>query len=79
MDEKARARFHRIWDLAQTDGQYASLGEENRTLERRYFAVLEAMPIEQQDIVQDFLMNCEGMSWRMLEVACETMLFPEEK
>ena len=79
MNTNARLRFNAIWDFGQLDPQYAGMCEENRILERKYFAVLESLPIEQQDIVQDFLMNCEGMSWRMLEIACEQMIFPEEK
>lgn len=79
MDDKARNRCNRVWDMAHMDGEYHQLGQENRTLERIYFSVLNFMPIEQQDRIQNFLMNCEGMSWRMLEVACEKMIFAEEK
>ena len=63
----------KIWDAGQHDPQYARMLIENRILEERYESVLRTLTVEQQDAVCDFLMQCEAMSWRMLEFACEQM------
>lgn len=76
MNEQARERFNTVWMLSEGDEEYYQRKKENAELEKRYFDVIERLPIEQQEIIQDFLMSCEGMSWRMLEVACTLMRFP---
>ena len=70
-DDSTKKRAWEIWDAGQNDPQYRAMLEENRILEKKYFAVLETLPEEQQDIINDFVMLCEDMSWRMLEIACE--------
>lgn len=79
MTQRDRDRFDRIWDAGQQDGAYAEKLRRNGELEKRYFAVLAALTPEQQDVIQDFVSSCEGLSWRMLEFACETLRFPNEK
>lgn len=76
MEEAGRERFNLVWKIAEGDREYCRMLERNAELEKGYFEVLETLPIEQQDAIQDFLMSCEGLSWRMLEVACEIMRFP---
>ena len=63
--------------LARNDIQYSSMLRENAELERKYNAVLTEITTEQMDIICDFLMHCEAMSDRMLELACTYMVFPE--
>lgn len=79
MDHETRRKFDAVWGLAQRDQEYANKLKRNGQLEKQYFAVLETLPTKQQDIIQDFVMSCEGISWRMLEVACENMDFPENE
>ena len=77
MDTKQTSkRVWQIWEAGQTDPQYRAMLEENRNLERKYEAVLRTLPVEQQDILCDFISLCEAMSWRMLEFACEQMKPP---
>ena len=77
MDEKIKRRILTIELLARNDVRYCSMLRENAELERKYNAVLSALTTEQMDIVSDFLMHCEAMSDRMLEIACTYMRFPE--
>jgi len=79
MTDQDRIRFERIWTDAQSDRTYTQKKYFNGVLEKKYFAVLETLPVQQQNTIQDFLMSCEDMSWRMLEYACEKMRFPDEK
>ena len=60
-----------IWDMAQKDPQYAQMLKQLGELEQRYEEVLQTLPTEQQDVICDFVSQCEAMSWRMLEIACE--------
>ena len=48
-------------------------------LEKRYDKLLSGLPYDQQDIICDFVSLCEGVSWRMLEIACALMNFPKEE
>ena len=40
-------------------------------LEERFEAVMGSQDQEMQDAVYDYVMQCEAMSWRMLEFACD--------
>ena len=79
MEDLIKKKFWTIWDLTQKDEQYAQMMDKNAILERKYDKVLQGLSYEHQDIIQDFLMSCEAMSDRMLEVACTLMRFPDEK
>ena len=72
-DKQIKQRAWEIWEMGQRDPEYASMLEEIRILENRYESVLRTLSMEQQDIVCDFVSQCEGMSWRMLEFACEQL------
>jgi len=63
----------KIWDAGQHDPVYAQMLIENKRLEDRYESVLRILSAEQRDAVCDFVMQCEDMSWRMLEFACEQL------
>jgi hypothetical protein len=63
--------------MAKTDDVYADLMQRCVELEARYESVLNTIPTEQMDIICDFLMHCETMSDRLLELACTYMRFPE--
>ena len=72
MDRKEIARrTWEVWEAGQHDPQYAQMLKELVRLEQKYDAVLQMLPVEQQDIICDFVSKCEEMSWRMLEIACE--------
>ena len=61
----------KIWKAGQSDPRYRAMLMEIRILEKKYDAVLRALPEKQQDIICDYVSLCEEMNWRMLEIACE--------
>lgn len=72
-------RFWLIWRIAQSDHIYHKMLEQIGPMERAYEKVLQSLTEEQQNVVCDFVSQCEGMSHRMLEVACKLMDFPRVK
>ena len=77
MDEQVQRRMKLIELLAKGDEEYSRMLRENRELERKHDEVLQTLPTEQRDAVCDFVTQCEEMSWRILELACTYMRFPE--
>ncbi len=77
MDEQVQRRMKLIELLAKGDEEYSRMLRENRELERKHDEVLQTLLTEQRDAVCDFVTQCEEMSWRMLELACTYMRFPE--
>ena len=77
-NDEIRAKVWKVWELGKTDLQYRLMLEELREKEKEYGKVLGTLSEEQYDIVCDYVSLCEAMSWRMLEVACVLMEFPEK-
>ena len=77
-NDEIRAKVWKVWELGKTDLQYRLMLEELREKEKEYGKVLGTLSEEQCDIVCDYVSLCEAMSWRMLEVACLLMEFPEK-
>lgn len=67
------SKVWKIWEAGQHDPKYAMMLAELGPLEKKYDAVLQTLSMEQQDVVCDFISQCEAMSWRMLEFACEQL------
>ena len=76
--ERMRQKYWQVWNRTQSDPEYARLFQEMAGLEQRFESVMEQLPYEMQDVIRDFVMHCEDMSRRMLECACEELLFPED-
>lgn len=74
---RVREKYWEIWKRTQSDPEYARMYEKMGHLERQFESVMEQLPYETQDVIRDFVMHCEDMSHRMLECACEELLFPE--
>lgn len=74
-----RQRLQTLWDISQTDSNYKAMLSEMRELEKRYEQVIEKMVDEDRDVVCDFVSLCEEMSWRILEIASQKMVFRFEK
>ena len=70
-------RRDKIYFLASNDEKYKEMLKACVELEAVYNRVLGEVATEQMDILCDFLMHCEAMSDRMLELACTYMVFPE--
>lgn len=64
-------RTWEIWTKGQTDPQYALLYQQMYALEAQFEEALSKLDDPIQDIIRDYVMHCEAMSWRMLEFACE--------
>ena len=75
--ERIRQKYWQVWNRTQSDPESARLFQEMAGLERQFESVMEQLPYEMQDVIRDFVMHCEDMSRRMLECACEEVLFPE--
>ena len=67
MDERA----WKIWKMGQSDPEYMRLYQQMYTLEARFEEVVSQLEDSVQDVIRDYVMHCEDMSWRMLEYACE--------
>ena len=70
MPEKGNGYIKWALKLAAEDPQYQQMLMELRVAEKKYNELLSAMPMEEQDIIFDFVSLCEGMRWRMLELTC---------
>ena len=77
MDDRVKQRILAVNILAKENSQYREMLRENAELERKYNAVLSELSTDQMDTICDFLMHCEAMSDRLLELACTYMRFPE--
>ena len=75
--ELIRQKYWQVWNRTQSDPEYAHLLQQMAGLEQQFETVMEQLPYETQDIIRDFVTQCEDMSRRMLECACEELLFPE--
>ncbi len=78
-EKEIRRKCYRVWDMGKLDPQYHQMLLELKELETNFENVLRQLSMEQQDIINDFVYHCEGMSWRMLEFACSCMVFTDEK
>ena len=67
MDKRAWA----VWSEGQSDPEYTKLYQQMYALEAKFEEVVSQLDIPVQDVIQDYVMHCEAMSWRMLEFACE--------
>ena len=75
--ELIRQEYWQVWNRTQSDPEYARMFAQMAELEQRFESVMEQLPDDTQDVIRDFVMHCEGMSRRMLECACEELLFPD--
>ena len=72
-----RQKYWQVWNRTQSDPEYARMFAQMAELEQRFESVMEQLPDDTQDVIRDFVMHCEDMSRRMLECACEELLFAE--
>ena len=64
-------RVWEVWQAGQKDPRYAALYQQMFELERRFEETMFRLDDEARDVIMDYVMQCETMSWRMLEFACE--------
>lgn len=75
MLDEVQKKMAALQMLANGDDAYYTMLMALRDLEKRCDAAVQTLPPEQQDAVWDFVAQCERMSRRMLEIACEHMEF----
>ncbi len=56
--------------LAAGDPEYQNMLAECRVLEKQVLKILEGIPSEDNELIWDFIMLCETMSLRKLQLAC---------
>ena len=78
IDETVQKRAWKIWELSQMDGRYRKMLMDIRALEKEYEAAIAMLPQKQEDLVREYVSQCEAMSWRMLQIACAIMQFPDD-
>lgn len=77
-EQDAEKRLWKIWELSQTDPEYREMLLQMRQLETAYDGVLASLPEDQEDVIREFVSQCEAMSWRVLQIACMQMQFHKE-
>ena len=75
MRENIRQKMEQIDKLSLKDEKYAQMLAECVIKERAFDRFTSELTDEQQDLVWGFVMHCEDMSIRKLEIACEHMEF----
>lgn len=78
MTEEERKRFHKIWRMSQVDPDYLRMLIRTEEVENEYVKQLALMPSDVRCLMQEYAAQCEILHWRMLQIACEQMRFPEE-
>ena len=75
--ELIRRKYWQLWEQYQSDPEYARMYRKMDRLEWEFEEVMAPLPDQVQNVIRDFVMLCEDMNRRMLECACEEILFPE--
>ena len=73
--ELIRQKYRQVWNRTQSDPEYARMFAQMAHLEAQFESVMEQLPDDTQDIFRDFVMHGEDMCRRLLECACEEILF----
>lgn len=73
MDRSSCEKLDYIDSLVMKDPAYRQMLLRCGVLEKQFDTTVKALPEESQALVWDFVMLCEDMSRRALEIACENM------
>ena len=71
-------RLEKIEQMAVQDEAYGKMLVGIRRLEKQLNEAVSNLPVDQSDIIWDYIMICEEMSHYVLHLACLNMIFPEE-
>lgn len=63
-------KLARIEDLAMIDLQYRQMMRDYKALEKKFDRVVGQLPEDVRGTVWDYVMLCEDMSIRKLQLAC---------
>ena len=73
MDNSTLKKLNYIDDLVAKDPAYRQMLVRCGRLEKQFDTMVKELPEENRDLAWDFVMLCEDMSRRALEIACENM------
>ena len=76
MDTQIRRKLDYIDSIVANDPVYREMLHRCSVLEKRFDAMVKELPEENQALAWDFVMLCEDMSRRALEIACAHMETP---
>lgn len=76
MDTRIRHKLDYIDSIVANDPVYSEMLHRCCVLEKRFDAMVKALPEENRALAWDFVMLCEDMSRRALEIACAHMEIP---
>ena len=79
MDSNIMKKLDYIDNLIAEDFRYREMLHRCSVLEKRFDAMVKALPEESRALAWDFVMLCEDMSRRALEIACENMEIPQNR
>ena len=75
MDENVKRKMERLDVLSRTDPKYKRMLKKCVEMEKQFERFTAKLSDEDEDLVWGFVMHCEDMSIRKLEIACEHMEF----
>lgn len=75
MLDEIKEKMNALQILANGDDTYYGMLRRLRELEKEYDTAVGELTAEKQDAVCEYVSLCESMSRRMLEIACERMVF----
>ena len=76
MDVFAKEKLDWLDHLISEDFRYKEMLHRCSILEKQFDAMVKGLPEESRALAWDFVMLCEDMSRRALEIACENMEIP---
>ena len=79
MDIILKEKLDYIDLLVAEDFRYREMLSRCSALEKRFDAMVKALPEESRALAWDFVMLCEDMSRRALEIACTHMEFTQNR
>ena len=79
MDSTITKKLDYIDNLIAEDFRYREMLHRCGVLEKRFDAMVKELPEESRALAWDFVMLCEDMSRRALEIACENMEIPQNR
>ena len=68
-----RDMMEKIEKLAKNDALYQDMLQQNKLLEERFDHLAKDLDQEKRAVLWDFVMHCEDMSVRKLELACSLL------
>lgn len=69
----------RLFELSWKDPEYQTLMREHEALNARALEALERIPEPEKSAVEDYYFLIAQMERRLLFLACEHMVFPEDQ